>query len=146
MGARTRCRTTRSAVLGGLVALLGSCGGGSILDAYPPSVVLEVLAAQRVDPPSVLAREGGFLFTSVMGFPCQPYQFRAELARSGAQLTLRVDGRFKDGCPQDVTGSTTFRVDVSRVPAGTYQFRVIQSHREWAVRPDTLEFGPLVVR
>ena len=118
----------------------------AIIDDFGPVASLALLPTPYLDPPAVSSIAGNaFGFTSAITFPCAPYQLVPQAGRTGAIITLRIEGRQKDGCPQDVTGTISYRVDVVNVRSGTYQLRVIQAHREWAVPPDTVFAGQLVV-
>jgi len=129
----------------GLAVLTVASCENPIRDDYRFTAVLEPLATPYTDPPAVDVGPSAFEFRSTMPFPCQPSLLVPRVTALGSQLTLRVEGRYRDGCPHDVTGVLSFRVDVMAVPAGTYARRVIQSHREWNLPPDTVFVGDMTV-
>ena len=128
-----------------LALLVASCDR-SPTEPPGPVAVFEGLTTLWTDPPALSEiAPGGFVITATMPFPCLPYVFRPDASLAGTDLTVEVEGRYKDGCHQDVTGTASFRVTVSAVPAGTYEVRLVLAHREWDLPPDTLLFGTTVV-
>ena len=107
-----------------------------------PSVIganVELLPTPYSAPPGVqVVGTGAFVVYATIAYPCAPYALRASGHREGALLVVRVEGHRKDGCFQDVTGVMSYRLDAYGVPAGRYQLRVINEHREWDTDPDTV--------
>ena len=117
-----------------------------VVDNYGPVASLELLPTLWTNPTAVSdITANAFTVTSVIPFPCAPYALVPRAVASGATLTLRIEGRYQDGCPQDVTGLHSYRAEVVNVPTGTFQLRVVHAHREWARPADTVFVGAIII-
>ena len=146
MEPRTLRRRRRSVITLLVFVALAACGDAGLDNWASPIVALQVLATPWTDPPAVGdVADGTFTVTAVIPFPCAPYGLQPRAVILGGTLTLRIEGRYQDGCPQDIAGTLSYRAEVSSVPAGTYQLHVVNTHREWAVPPDTVFVGALVI-
>jgi len=126
--------------------LLASCGGSGLDNGDSPIIALEVLSVPWTDPPAVSdVAEGTFAVTASIPFPCAPYGLYPRAIILGGALTVRIEGRYQSGCPQDTTGTLSYRAEVTNVPAGMYQLRVVNAHREWSVPPDTVFAGTIEI-
>ncbi|MEQ1692157.1 MAG: hypothetical protein ABMA00_12785 [Gemmatimonas sp.] len=128
------------------LAQLGACGDAALDNWDSPTVELQVLTTPWTDPTAVGdVAAGTFAVTAVIPFPCAPYGLYPRAHILSNSLTLRIEGRYQAGCPQDIVGTLSYRAEVTNVPAGTYQLRVVNAHREWSVPPDTIFDGPIVI-
>lgn len=135
-----RLQTLIAAVCAAIVLPSFACGR-SIVDDFGPVASLELLPTLWTDPTGVSdIVAGGFSVRSVIPFPCAPYALVPRVIVSGSTLTLRIEGRYENGCPQEITGLHSYRADVANVAAGSYQLLVIHAHREWA-RPVEMVFA-----
>ena len=138
----------RRRLLRALLALvpLASCGDAGLDNWDSPIVELQILSTPWTDPAAVGdVAAGTFAVTASIPFPCAPYGLYPRAVLLGSALTLRIEGRYQVGCPQDVTGTLPYRAEVANVPAGTYQLRVVNAHREWSVPPDTVYAGTIEI-
>ena len=70
--------------------------------------------------------------------PCAPYDASARSSLVAGTITLTVIGKATGPCPQDIVATLPYHAQVTRIPAGQYQVRVVHRYADVAWPEETV--------